>query len=96
MSRPLSAPPGTDGQAKPRLDVGEVSVGELISNVTQDLSTLMRQELELATAELKQEVVTSGKAASSLGGAGFAGYMVLLFLSVALWSALANARPRAS
>jgi membrane protein implicated in regulation of membrane protease activity len=50
----------------------------------------MRQEFELATAELKQEVVKSGKAASSLGGAGFAGYMVLLFLSVALWAALAN------
>ncbi len=90
MSRPLPAPPGTDAQANPRLDVGDVSVGELISNVTRDLSTLMRQEFELATAELKQEVIKSGKAAGSLGGAGFAGYMVLLFLSVALWAALAN------
>ncbi len=90
MSRPLSAPPGRDAQASPRLDVGDASVGELISNVTRDLSTLMRQEFELATAELKQEVVQSGKAAGSLGGAGFAGYMVLLFLSVALWAALAN------
>jgi Putative Actinobacterial Holin-X, holin superfamily III len=90
VSRPLPAPPGTDGHANPRLDVGDVSVGELISNVTRDLSTLMRQEFELATAELKQEVVKSGKAAGRLGGAGFAGYMVLLFLSVALWAALAN------
>ena len=90
MSRPLPAPPGMDAQANPRLDVGDASVGELISNVTRDLSTLMRQEFELATAELKQEVVKSGKAAGSLGGAGFAGYMVLLFLSVALWAALAN------
>jgi hypothetical protein len=88
MSRPLSAPPGTGAQAGPRLDVGDASIGDLISNVTRDLSTLMRQEFELATAELKQEVVKSGKAAGSLGAAGFAGYMVLLFLSVALWSAL--------
>ncbi|MFL6146760.1 MAG: phage holin family protein [Pseudonocardiaceae bacterium] len=93
MSRPLSAPPGTGAQAGPRLDVGDASIGDLISNVTRDLSTLMRQEFELATAELKQEVVTSGKAAGSLGAAGFAGYMVLLFLSVALWSALANVMP---
>jgi hypothetical protein len=93
MSRPLSAPPGTGAQAGPRLDVGDASIGDLISNVTRDLSTLMRQEFELATAELKQEVVKSGKAAGSLGAAGFAGYMVLLFLSVALWSALANVMP---
>jgi hypothetical protein len=50
----------------------------------------MRQEFELATAELKQEVVNSGKAAGMLSGAGFAGYMTLLFMSVALWAALAN------
>jgi hypothetical protein len=50
----------------------------------------MRQEFELATAELKQEVVNSGKAAGTLSGAGFAGYMTLLFMSVALWAALAN------
>jgi hypothetical protein len=90
VSRPLSAPLETDAQANPRLDLADASIGELISNVTRDMSTLMRQEFELATAELKQEVVKSGKAAGSLGGAGFAGYMVLLFLSVALWAALAN------
>ncbi len=90
MSRPLSAPPGTDSSANPRLDVADASIGELISDVTRDLSTLIRQEFELATAELKQEVVKSGKAASGLGGAGFAGYMTLLFLSLALWAGLAN------
>lgn len=65
------------------------SIGELIGDVTRDLSTLMRQEFELATAELKQEVVKSGKAAGTLSGAGF-GYMTLLFMSIALWAALAN------
>ena len=76
--------------ASSRPDIADVSIGELIGDVTRDLSTLMRQEFELAGAELKQEVVKSGKAATGLGGAGFAGYMTLLFLSLALWTALAN------
>ena len=51
-----------------------MSVGQLIGDVTRDLSTLMRQELALAQAELKREAAKSGKAAGALGGAGFAGY----------------------
>jgi hypothetical protein len=71
-------------------DVGDVSVGDLIGNVTRDLSTLMRQELALAQAEIKQEVSKTTKAAGSLGGAGLAGYFVVLFLSLALWAGLSN------
>jgi hypothetical protein len=71
-------------------DVGQRSVGELIGEVTSDLSTLMRQEMELAKAEIKEEAAKTGKAAGMLGGAGFAGYMVALFLSLAAWWALAN------
>jgi hypothetical protein len=73
-----------------QVDVSERSVGSLISEVTSDLSTLMRQELDLAKAEMKEEAAKTGKAAGMLGGAGFAGYMVALFLSLALWAALAN------
>ncbi len=71
-------------------NVADASVGELFGHVAQDLSVLMRQELELAKAEVKQEVATAGKAAGMLAGAGFAGYMVLLFASIALWWGLAN------
>jgi len=71
-------------------DLGSASVGQLISDVSRDLSTLMRQELELAKAEAKTELAKTGKAAGMLGGAGFAGYMVLLFVSIALWWGLAN------
>jgi hypothetical protein len=71
-------------------DIGDVSVGQLISDVSRDLSTLMRQEVELAKAEIKTEVSKAGKAAGMFGGAGFAGYMVLLFLSCALWWGLEN------
>jgi putative superfamily III holin-X len=77
----------TTGQ---RADVSSASVGELIGEVSRDLSTLMRQELELAKAELKTEVAKTGKGVGMLGGAGFAGYMLALFLSIALWWGLAN------
>jgi hypothetical protein len=83
-----SVPPG--GGGSPAGDVSQASVGQLIGEVSRDLSSLMRQELELAKAELKTEAAKTGKAAGMLGGAGFAGYMVLLFLSVALWAGLAN------
>jgi len=85
----MTAANGTPPSAQ--RDVGQQSVGELIGEVSRDFSTLMRQELELAKAEIKTEVAKTGKAAGLLGGAGFAGYMVALFLSCALWWGLANA-----
>jgi hypothetical protein len=81
----VTAPAGPAGQ-----DIDQVSVGELVGQVAQDLSLLMRQELELAKAEVKDEAVKTGKAAGMLGAAGFAGYMVLLFASIAAWWGLSN------
>jgi hypothetical protein len=86
----MTVPSGPLGPKPGGVDVGEVSVGELMTNVTQDLSTLLRQELALAKVELKEEVAKAGKSAGAFGGAGFSGYMVLLFLSCALWWGLAN------
>jgi len=71
--------------------VGDRSLGDLIGEVTQDLSTLMRQELELAKAELQQTATRAGKGAGMLGGAAVAGYFVLLFVSIALWWAIGSA-----
>jgi membrane protein implicated in regulation of membrane protease activity len=48
----------------------------------------MRQELELAKAELKESATRAGKGGGMLAGAGVAGHFVLLFLSIALWYAL--------
>ena len=81
---------GATSYASTTPDVSDASVGELVGHVAQDLSTLMRQELELAKAEVKQEITKTGKAAGMLGAAGFAGYMVLLFASIAAWWGLAN------
>jgi hypothetical protein len=80
-----TAHPGRQG-----VDVTQHSVGELIGEVTHDISTLMRQELDLAKAEIREEVSKTGKAAGMFGGAGLAGYMLALFLSMAAWWGLAN------
>ncbi len=66
------------------------SLGDIISDLAQDLSLLMRQELDLAKAEVKQEVAKAGKAGGMLGGAGVASHLVLVFLSLALMFALGN------
>ncbi|KRE59327.1 hypothetical protein ASG92_22650 [Arthrobacter sp. Soil736] len=64
------------------------SLGDLLSEVSRDISTLMRQEVELAKAEAKESATKAGKGGGMLAGAGVAGHFVLLFLSVALWYAL--------
>ncbi|GGQ59598.1 phage holin family protein [Couchioplanes azureus] len=71
-------------------EVSATSVGELIGNISNDLSQLFRQEVELAKAELKQEAGKAGKAAGMLGGAGFAGYLAVVLLSLALVFGLGN------
>jgi hypothetical protein len=74
-------------------DIGQTSVGQLISDVSRDVSELLRQEIELAKAELKQEAAKAGKGAGLLGGATFAGYLVVVFLSLAAWAGLGTVMP---
>jgi hypothetical protein len=78
---------------QPGRDVSETSVGDLLGQVTRDLSTLMRQEVALAKAEVREEAVKAARAGGMLGAAGFAGYMVLVFASVAAWQGLAEVMP---
>lgn len=61
------------------------SLGDLLSGVSQDISTLFRQEVELAKAELSESAKKAGKGAGMFGGAGVAGLFALLFLSIAAW-----------
>jgi hypothetical protein len=61
-----------------------------MGNVSRDLSTLLRQELALAKAELKVEAGKAGRGGGMLAGAGLAGWMVLLFLSITLWAGLST------
>ncbi|GAB3697043.1 phage holin family protein [Mariniluteicoccus flavus] len=66
------------------------SIGEVMGDITKDVSTLMRQEVALAKAEVAQSAKKAGTGAGMLGGAGVAGHFALLFLSLALWWALAH------
>jgi hypothetical protein len=63
-------------------------LGDLLAGVTRDLSTLFRQEVELAKAELTDSAKKAGKGAGMFGGAAVAGYFALLFLSITVWWAL--------
>ncbi len=64
----------------------ERSLGELLGEVTKDLSTLMQQEVALAKAEATESAKKAGKGAGMFAGAAVGGHFVLLFLSLAaMW-----------
>ena len=65
------------------------SIGQLFGEVSKDISTLMRQEVALAKAEISQSAKQASKGAGMFAGAGYAGHLTVLFLSFALWAALA-------
>jgi len=83
----MTAPYPTGDHAE---EVSDTSIGELIGNISHDLSTLFRPAVELAKAEVKAEASKAGKAAGMLGAAGFAGYLTVVLLSFALVFALSN------
>ncbi|PPL20335.1 phage holin family protein [Microterricola pindariensis] len=68
----------------------ETSLGDLLGEVTRDVSTLIRQELELAKAEVRQTATRAGKSAGILGGAGYTAHLTVLFLSFAAWWGLGH------
>lgn len=86
----LGAPP-----AEPVPPPGEDtrSLGEIFSDVTTDLTTLVKQELDLARTELKEEAAKAGKGAGLLGGAGVSGLLLLISLTLALGFLLDNWMP---
>ena len=69
--------------------VHERSIGEIMGDLTQNFSTLVRQEVALAKAELSESGKRVGKGAGMFGGAGVFGHLALLFLSLAVWWTLA-------
>ena len=70
--------------AEDRPPTGTRSVGDIVGDLSRDMTTLVRQEIDLATTELKSEITKLGKGAGMFGGAGAAGYLALFFLSFAL------------
>jgi uncharacterized membrane protein YqjE len=58
-------------------DLHEESIGDLLKRLSQDTSTLVKQEMALARAELTEQGKRAGKGAGMLGGAGVAGLLTL-------------------
>ena len=61
------------------------SIGELLGDVTGNLSTLMQQELALAKAEVRQSGARAGKGAGLFAGAAVGALLFLVFVSVSAW-----------
>jgi uncharacterized membrane protein YqjE len=71
------------------------SLGDLLSELTSELSTLFRQEIELAKTEVQEQATIAGKAGAMFGGAAMAAWLALVLLSLAAAWLLDDALNRA-
>ena len=69
-------------------DLREQPIGDLLKQLSQETTTLVRQELELAKAEMAEKGKKAGKGAGMFGGAGVVGFLALGALTAALILAL--------
>lgn len=81
----------TPDYARAEAGAEDQSLGEIVSRISDDLSRLMRQELQLAKVETTQEAKKAGLAAGMFGGAALAGWMTALFVSMTVMWALSHA-----
>jgi len=78
-------------------DLRQESFGELTKGLSRDISTLVRQELDLARAEMREKAKTAGPGLGMFGGAGVfalaalgaltAFLILLLDLAMPAWAA---------
>jgi len=78
----MSTSPTYDPATQPKRP--DASLGELLSEMTSDLSTLFRKEVQLAKTEAREEASRAGKAAAMLGVAALAAWLALVMVSLAL------------
>jgi uncharacterized membrane protein YqjE len=78
-------------EAQPELR--DHSIGELVKDLATETSTLVRQEIELAKAELTDRGKRTGKGAAMLGAGAAVGLLALGALTVVLIAALDLAMP---
>jgi uncharacterized membrane protein YqjE len=73
------------------LDLRDRSVGELLRELSQQTATLVRQELELAKAELSEKGKQMGRGAGLLSGAGVVALVAFGALTACFIALLATA-----
>ena len=69
----------------------EKSAGQLMKEVTEDLSTLVRKEIELAKQEVGESISAKVKGAVIIAIAGFIGMFALIFALFAVRDGVADA-----
>ena len=78
---------GQGGSADPR----DHSIGELVKDLATETSTLVRQEIDLAKAEMTERGKRAGKGAGMLGAAALVGLLAAGALTACLIAALDKA-----
>lgn len=68
----------------------EPSLGELFGELSQETSLLVRQEVQLATAEIKGKATKAGKDIALIAGGGLVAYTGMLAIVAALILGLSN------
>ena len=69
-------------------DLRERPIGDLLKQLSEETTTLVKQEIDLAKAEMAEKGKQAGIGAGMFGGAGVSGLLALIFLSFAAMAAL--------
>jgi len=69
---------------------GKKSVGQLVKEISEDFSTLIRKEIDLAKQELGSSVAAKAKGIASIVIAASFGFFALIFLLLALRDGLST------
>jgi hypothetical protein len=79
--------------ARGRTQTEERSLGELFTQLTENLRNLVRREIELARIETKEQISKATKGAGMFAGTGVAALLALILLSFAAAWGLAEVMP---
>jgi hypothetical protein len=93
MTSPQNTPPGSTRAAAPAPDPAQASTGELIGQLSEQLTTLVRSEVRLAQAEVTQKAKKLGVGIGLFGGAGVVALLGVGALVTAAILALALVLP---
>ena len=78
---------------EPQEELRERPIGDLVKQLAGQTSTLVKQEIDLAKAELTQKGQVAGKGAGLIGGAAVVGLLAAGALTACLILALAEVIP---
>ncbi len=85
---------GPDGlRSSSRADSSQKSVGQLVKEISEDISTLVHKEIELAKKELGGSVAEKAKGAVVIAIAAVMGLFALIYLTLAVRDAIDLALP---